>query len=92
MFPTDLPEECKTCSLVFAYNEIELLYEIAVLLSGADNIKESIEKGMRMLKHGNYLDRCALFMLNDEKTHLNLYASIDLTPQQKNMATIRSLK
>ena len=42
-----------------------------------------------MLKHGKYFDRCALFLLNDEKTHLELYASIDLTPQQKNMATYK---
>ena len=89
MLNIDLPEECQTCSLVFAYKEIELLYEIAVLLSGSENIKESIEKGMRMLKHDGYLDRCALFMLNDEKTDLELYASIDLTPQQKNMASYR---
>jgi Nif-specific regulatory protein len=89
MFPIDLPEDCQSCSLVFAYKEIELLYEIAVLLSGSDNIKESIEKGMRMLKHGGYLDRCALFMLNDDKTELELYASIDLSPQQKNMASYK---
>ncbi|MDM5270819.1 sigma 54-interacting transcriptional regulator [Sulfurovum sp. zt1-1] len=86
MLVSDLPDECQTCSLVFAYKEIGLLYDIAVLLSGSDNVKESIEKGMRMLKHGRYLDRCALFLLNDEKTQLELFASIDLTPQQKSMA------
>ena len=89
MLITDLSEECQSCSLMFAYKEIELLYEIAVLLSGTENIKESIEKGMRMLKHGGYLERCALFLLNDDKTELELYASIDLTPQQKNMATYK---
>ena len=86
MFPPNLPDECQSCSLVFAYKEIELLYNIALLLSSTDNVKESIEKGMRTLKHGDYLERCALFLLNDEKTHLELYASIDLTPQQQNMA------
>jgi len=89
IIPEELPDECQSCSLVFAYKEIELLYEIAVLLSGTDDIQESIEKGMRMLKHGKYFDRCALFLLNDEKTHLELYASIDLSPQQKNMATYK---
>lgn len=86
MLPIDFPEECRACSLMFAYKEIELLYDIAVLLSSSENIKESIEKGMRMLKHHGYLDRCALFLLNDEKTLLEPYASIDLTPQQKSMA------
>lgn len=89
MSPHDLPEECQSCSLVFAYNEIELLYEVAVLLSGTEDIKESVEKGMRMLKHEGYLERCALFLLNHEQTHLELYASIDLSPQQKNMATYK---
>lgn len=89
MTPHDLPDECQSCSLVFAYKEIELLYEIAVMLSGTDNIKESIEKGMRLLKHEGYLDRCALFLLNEEQTHLELFASIDLTPQQQNMAVYK---
>lgn len=89
MLPTDLPDECQSCSLMFAYKEIELLYDIAVLLSGAENVKECIEKGMRMLKHGDYLERCALFLLDDDKTQLELFASIDLTPQQKNMASYK---
>jgi len=89
MFIADLPDECQSCSLMFAYQEIELLYEIAVLFSGADDILESIEKSMRMLKHGKYLERCALFLLNEEKTHLELYASIDLSTQQKNIATYK---
>jgi len=79
-------EDCKSCALTFAYNEISLLYDIAVMLSTATDIAQSIEKGMRMLKRNSYLDRCTLFMLNEEKTQLELYASIDLTPQQQKMA------
>ncbi|HHE06223.1 MAG TPA: GAF domain-containing protein, partial [Epsilonproteobacteria bacterium] len=89
MFSTTIPDECSSCSLAFAYKEIELLYEIAVMLSSSDNVIESVEKGMRMLKHDGYLDRCALFLLNDDKTHLELFASIDLTPQQKNIAVYK---
>ncbi len=89
MLPSDFPEECSTCSLMFAYKEIELLYDIAVLLSSSEDIKESVEKGMRMLKHHGYLERCALFLLNDDKTLLEHYASIDLTQQQKSMATYK---
>jgi len=86
MFTSDIPDECQSCSLGFAYKEIELLYDIAVLLSGTDNIEESIEKGMRMLKHHNYLERCALFLLSDDKTQLEICCSIDLTPQQRTIA------
>jgi Nif-specific regulatory protein len=86
MSPTDSPDQYDSCTLLFAYKEIELLYEIAVLLSSSDNVKESIEKGMRMLKHGNYLDRCALFLLDESQRNLELFASIDLTPQQQSRA------
>ena len=80
--------ECQTCSLTFAYKEIELLYEIAVILASSTEIKETIEQGMRLLKRHNYLDRCALFLLNDENV-LELYASIDLSEQQQMRATYR---
>jgi len=80
--------ECKTCSLTFAYKEIELLYEIAVVLASTTDIKETIEQGMRLLKRHNYLERCALFLLNEEEV-LELYASIDLTEQQRLMATYK---
>ncbi len=80
--------ECKTCSLTFAYKEIELLYEIAVTLASTDELKETVEQGMRLLKRHNYLERCALFLLNDENI-LELYASIDLSEQQRLMATYR---
>ncbi len=78
--------ECQTCALTFAYKEIELLYEIAVMLTGAVDVEETIEKGMRLLKRHNYLERCALFVLNDDQSVLELYASIDLSPQQRMMA------
>ncbi|HHD77548.1 MAG TPA: GAF domain-containing protein [Campylobacteraceae bacterium] len=89
MFNPETSEECQSCASLLAYKEIDLLYEIALLLSSNDNIVESIEMGMRMLKHEGYLDRCALFLLNEEKTELSLYASIDLTPQQKKIAVYR---
>lgn len=81
--------ECQTCSLMFAYNEIELLYDIAVMLTGTTNVADTIERGMRLLKRHSYLDRCALFILGDDKETLELYASIDLSEQQKQMATYK---
>jgi Nif-specific regulatory protein len=82
-------EECQSCALGFAYNEISLLYDIAVMLASTTDVKESIEKGMRMLKRNSYLERCTLFMLSDDKNELELYASIDLTPQQQKMAVYK---
>lgn len=80
--------ECQTCALTFAYHEIELLYEIAVLLASTTDVKDTIEQGMRLLKRHNYLERAALFMLSDDDI-LELYASIDLSAQQRMMATYR---
>ena len=82
-------EECKSCVLTFAYNEMRLLYDIAVMLSNRSDVKESIEQGMRLLKRNSYLERCTLFTLSDDATSVELYASIELTPQQQKMATYK---
>lgn len=82
-------EECKTCALTFAYNEIKLLYDISVMLASSSDVDETIEKGMRLLKRNAYVDRCTLFMLSDDRSQLELYASIDLTPQQRKMAVYK---
>jgi Nif-specific regulatory protein len=82
-------DECKTCSLTFAYKEINLLYEIAVILTSTTDIHESIEKAMRRLKQHGYLERCALFRKKEESEELELLVSIDLEPYQKKIATYR---
>ena len=82
-------EDCKKCTLTFAYNEIKILYDIAVMLSSSSNVNESIEKGMRLLKRNSYLERCSLFLLSDDKSLVELYASIDITAQQRKMAVYK---
>lgn len=82
-------EDCQTCALTFAYNEIKILYEIALMLANTTNTLECIEKAMRILKHNSYLERCTLFLTSDDAQVLELYASIDLTPQQKKMASYK---
>lgn len=82
-------EECQTCALTFAYKEINLLYEIAVMLTSTTEILESVEKAMRKLKQHGYLERCALFRKKDDADELELLNSIDLEPYQKKMATYR---
>ncbi len=90
-FETNIPnrEECQTCSLTFAYKEINLLYDIAVMLSSTTDILESVEKAMRRLKQHGYLERCALFRKKEDADELELLNSIDLEPYQKKMATYR---
>lgn len=82
-------EECRTCALTFAYKEINLLYEVAVMLTSTTEITMSIEKAMRRLKQHGYLERCALFRKKEDAEELELLASIDLEPYQKKVATYR---
>ncbi|MGB3961863.1 MAG: sigma 54-interacting transcriptional regulator, partial [Sulfurimonas sp.] len=79
-------EECSTCALTFAYNEIKLLYDIAIMLSNTSDVLESIEQAMRILKRNSYLDRCTLFTLADDANSVEIYASIDLSAHQKKIA------
>ncbi|OHE11005.1 MAG: nif-specific transcriptional activator NifA [Sulfurimonas sp. RIFOXYD12_FULL_33_39] len=79
-------EDCQTCTLKFAYDEINILYEIAVMLTNTVDTKECIEKAMMMLKRKSYLERCALFLINDDGEYLELFASINITPAQQKMA------
>jgi Nif-specific regulatory protein len=82
-------EECKSCALTFAYNEIKLLYDIALMLSNTSNVLESIEQAMRLLKRNSYLERCTLFTLTEDAASVETYASIDLTSHQKKIATYK---
>jgi len=82
-------EDCRSCALPFAYNEIKLLYEIAMMLSSSSDIMQNIEKAMRLLKRNSYLDRCTLFTLADDANSVELYASIDLSSHQKKVATYK---
>ena len=82
-------EDCQTCALTFAYNEISILYDIAVMLSSSTDVNESIEKGMRLLKRNSYLERCSLFLLSDDGSSVELHSSIDITPQQRKMAVYK---
>ncbi len=81
--------ECAGCGLGFAYLEIELLYQIAVGLGTSPDIFSAIERGMKLLQQHAYIERCALFLANPEKSELELKASINLTAQQRKIATYR---
>ncbi len=59
------------------------------MLASTAEVTDTIEQAMRLLKRNSYLERCTLFMLNDDGSTLELNASIDLTPQQRRMATYK---
>ena len=82
-------EDCATCALTFAYNEIKILYDIAVMLSSSSDVNACIEKGMRLLKRNSYLERCSLFLLSDDGTKVELHTSLDITAQQRKMAVYK---
>ncbi len=90
-FEANIPnrEECRSCPLTFAYKEIAVLYDIAMILTSTTNIHESIEKSMRRLKQNGYLERCAIFKKKEDLNELELLISIDLEPYQKKVATYR---
>ncbi len=81
--------ECNTCPLTFAYREIELLYQIAMSLNTSYEVTDVIEKGMKLLQKHTSIERCSLFSANVEKSELELVASINLTSQQKKMASYK---
>ncbi len=81
--------DCETCVLHLATKEVELLYEIAIMLTKAIDVKEIFVQGMKLLKRQSYNDRCALFLIKEDHETLELFASINLSDQQKKMATYR---
>jgi Nif-specific regulatory protein len=72
-YETNIPnrEECQTCSLTFAYKEVNLLYDIAVMLTSTTEMMENVEKAMRRLKQHGYLERCALFRKKEDAMNWN---------------------
>jgi len=82
-------EECHTCVLTFAYNEIKIFYEIAIILANTTDIMQSIEQSMKILKRNTYLERCTLFLASDDATSVDLYVGLDLSSQQKKMASYK---
>jgi len=82
-------EECHTCVLTFAYNEIKIFYEIAMILANTTDIMQSIEQSMKILKRNSYFERCTLFLASDDATSVDLYVGLDLSSQQKKMASYK---
>ncbi len=78
--------ECNECPLTFAYQELDLLYQIAMSLNSSFEVIDAVEKGMKLLQKHTAIERCALFLMNAESAELELVASINLSAQQKKIA------
>lgn len=87
----DLPDlpECVQCPIAISFNEVEVLYDIALSLTSYDDIFELIERNIKTLKHYTNIERFALFLLNDEQSELELKAAVNLTAQQRQIATYK---
>lgn len=87
----DLPNlpECEACPLSMSFNEVEVLYEIALSLTSNEDIFDLIERNIKTLKHYTNIERFSLYLLNDEKGELELKAAVNLTAQQRQIATYK---
>lgn len=82
-------QDSETCNIDFAFKELALLYEISKLMANPVEIHDKLGRAMKLLKNHSYLDRCAVFIRAEDEDVLELFASVDLTPQQQKMARYR---
>ncbi|MCH9739601.1 MAG: sigma 54-interacting transcriptional regulator [Epsilonproteobacteria bacterium] len=69
------------CADCITMQEIDVLYETALLISNHQELEESLEKSLMVLKKTLHLDNCAIFTLEDDL--LTIFASINYNKQQK---------
>lgn len=79
-------QDSSSCTIDFAFKELALLYEISKLMANPVEIHDKLDRAMKLLKSHSYLERCAVFIRAEDEDLLELFASVDLTPQQKKMA------
>ncbi len=79
-------QDMDTCTIDFAFKELAVLYEISKLMANPVEIHDKLNRAMKLLKSHSYLERCAVFLRADDEDLLELFASVDLTPQQQKMA------
>jgi Nif-specific regulatory protein len=72
-------DECLTC---IKQQELMVLLEIASLISDSRDIKQSLERSLKALKHSLNLENCVIYKL-DEEEMLNIYSSINFNKHQK---------
>ncbi len=76
--------ECFTC---LSIRELTTLYEISSVMSNQYDLQTSLEKSMKILKNSLHLENCIVHTLEEDV--LNVFASIELSKFQKNLASYK---
>jgi Nif-specific regulatory protein len=64
--------------------ELDFLYETALLISNHQELEQSLAKSLLVLKQNLHLDNCAIYTLEDDVLHI--FASVNFNKQQKFIA------
>ncbi|HHC11334.1 MAG TPA: GAF domain-containing protein [Campylobacterales bacterium] len=70
-----------SCAECIRGEELDVLYQTALLISNHQNLEKSLEKSLIVLKKILHLDNCAIFTLEEEI--LTIFASFNYNKQQK---------
>ncbi|MEA1917380.1 MAG: sigma 54-interacting transcriptional regulator [Campylobacterota bacterium] len=76
------------CHICLRQKELDVLYDIGMLISDSRDILKSLEKSLLALKNSLYLENCAIYRLEDGEL-LTVYASINFNKQQKIISEYR---
>lgn len=72
------------------YQELRVLYEIALALKGSElGIEIAFEKTLSLLKRHFYMDKSIYYALNDESNELEVLSSAGLSKRQEVLATYK---
>jgi len=75
------------CSWCLVQKELNVLYDIANLMSDSRNIVKSLENSLGALKHSLQLENCVIYKLDNEI--LSIFASINFNKFQKALSSYR---
>ncbi|MBU1667379.1 sigma 54-interacting transcriptional regulator [bacterium] len=75
------------CAECITMQELDVLYETALLISNHQELEQSLEKSLEVLKKSLHLENCVIYTLEEER--LSIFASVNFNKQQKFMAEYR---
>ena len=69
------------CADCVTMQELDVLYETALLISNHQALEQSLEKSLEVLKKSLHLENCVIYTLEEER--LTVFASVNFNRQQK---------
>lgn len=78
--------DCDSC---LSYTRFKILYEISTLFIEKKDIQKKCDNTLKKLKQELYLQRCALYLFDEDKQNLSIFSSVDLTQIQMSMASYK---